>query len=235
MEENNQSKSNPSPASDNQASLSSEKTSEQGAPSQKKSYRAFGTFNPNLSQELQQAGAQHVAPPAYATGDQSQYPQTYGSPTGNPAPGQYFNPQYTNGAPPSGPVQPLKHSGLGITSFVFSLLSVLVIVIGIIVMFSSMSSLSLAELELMNDPKYIEDLILNGNGGFPSSFVGIIVGVLLMFSSGFFGFIGLIFGIISLFMKNRRKIFGILGTIFNGLLVVGGFVFLVFSIIVAGL
>ncbi|HIW33536.1 MAG TPA: tetraspanin family protein [Candidatus Paenibacillus intestinavium] len=235
MEDNNQSKSNPTPSNDNQPSQSAEKNSEQVTPPQGKSFKAFGTFNPNLSQELQHAGAQNAAPTAYPTGDQPQYSQTYDPAAGNPASGQYNHSQYPNGAPPSGPIQPLKHSGLGITSFIFSLVSILVIVIGLIVMFSGISSLSLTDLELMSDPTYIENLILNSDGGFPPSFVGIIVGVLLMFSSGFFGFIGLIFGVISLFMKNRRKIFGILGTIFNGLLVVGGFIFFVFSIVVSGL
>ncbi|MCR8658934.1 tetraspanin family protein [Paenibacillus endoradicis] len=228
MEDNNQSKSSPSPSNDNQATPSTESSSEQLAPSQPKSFKAFGTYNPNLAQEVQHAGVQNIAPTAYATGDQTQYTQTYGSSNSNPQ-------QHHNYPPPPGPVQPLKHSGLGITSFIFSLVSILTIIIGLVVMFSSMTSLSLSELELMQDPTYIEDVILNSDSGIPSGLVGIIVGVVLMFSSGFFGFIGLIFGIISVCLKNRRKIFGILGTIFNSLILVGGFIFFVFSLIASGL
>jgi|GEM_PF-707610 len=235
MEDNNQSKSSPSPSNDNQSTPATENSSEQLAPSQPKSFKAFGTYNPNLTQDVQHVGEQNIAPTGNASGNQTQYSQTYGSPAGYNVSGQQNNSQPIYGAPSAGPIQPMKHSGLGITSFIFSIVAVLVIVIGIIVLFSSMTSLSLSELELMQDPAYLNNLLLNNDGSLPSGVVGIIVGVLLMFSSGLFGFLGLIFGIISVCMKNRRKIFGIIGTILNALLVIGGFVFFVVSLLASGL
>lgn len=228
MENNNQSNSNPSPSNDIANTPASEKSSEQVTPSQQKSFKAFGTYNPSLAQETQHAGEQNFAPTGYSTGDQTQYSQTYGSSNGNPQ-------QQFNYPPPSGPVNPLKHSGLGITSFILSLVSILVIVIGFVTMFSSISSLTLTELELMQDPAYIQEQLSSGDGDLPSSLVGVIVSVVLIFGSGFFSFLGIIFGIIGVCMKNRRKIFGILGTVFNGLLLVGGFIFFMISLMAAGL
>lgn len=229
MDDINQSKSNSSSNNDNHASASSNSKSEHAAspnqaPSAGKSFKAFGRYNPN---PLQQAAGPNNDP-VYSQAQDSSFNNQQQPYNSYPAQDPYFTPS-------SMPPQKLKHSGLGITSFIFSLLAVLVIIIGIIVMVSSISNLSITDLDLMSDPAYVEDLILNGNGTIPSAFIGVIVGVVLMFSSGFFGFIGIIFGIISLFMKNRRKIFGTLGTIFNGVLLVGGFIFFIISLLAAGM
>lgn len=130
---------------------------------------------------------------------------------------------------PFNPEQPgkLKHSGLGIASFIMSILSLLAIVIGFVVIFASIIDMNESDLALLQDPAYIES-IMNGTA-MPSFFISILIGGLLMMGSAVISFIGFILGCISLFMKQRRKIFGILGTIFNGLMCFGGFIFMLLS------
>lgn len=125
----------------------------------------------------------------------------------------------------------LKHSGLGIASFIMSMLSLLAAVIGFIVIFASIFDMSAEDILLLQDPAYIESMI-NGST-IPSFFISILIGGLLMMSTAVISFIGFILGCISLFNKQRRKVFGILGTIFNGLFCFGGFILILLSFISA--
>src|SRR5690606_13298660 len=108
----------------------------------------------------------------------------------------------------------LKHSGLGITSFIFAIFSLLLIVASIIVMVINIASISENDIAMFSDPYYVEQMIMNGEI-FSTGLVGIIFAVFMLLSVGFFGLIGFIFGLISLFMKNRKKVFGIIGTVVN--------------------
>lgn len=127
---------------------------------------------------------------------------------------------------------PLKHSGLGIASFVISLVSLLLIVIGIIMATVFVAQISadedfIASLEEMsnsflNDPEsYNSDF--NVSDELASSFVVIIIAVIMMFGSVAISFIGLILGIIGVASRQRRKTFGIIGLILNGIIVLGAF------------
>jgi len=165
--------------------------------------------------------------PSGQPGEQPQgQPNFYGQPPYGDQPPYY-------GAPPIAENGgKLKHSGLGITSFVMSLLSVLAIVIGIIIVFSSVFSMDESDLLMLQDPTAVEDMLLTGDS-IPSYFISVIVGGVLMMASAGLAFIGLILGFIGLFIKQRRKVFSILGTIFNGLIFVGGILFILISFISA--
>lgn len=233
MNDRNQSNSNSFPPNDSNQSNDNSANTANNEVTKDKSFKAFGRYNP-----ITQATPEGQTPQPGLMGSQ---------PTGQPN-AQHYDPSQQNpyqqppgyGFPPNAPagVQPpgkLKHTGLGITSFIFSLVAGLAIVIGIIVMMSGIMQLDMGTLENMSNPAYVEELMLGGGEVFPSEFIGMIVGVFIMLSSSFFAFIGIIFGIISLFIKQRRKVFGILGTVFNGVLLVGGFLFFVFSIAMSGL
>lgn len=106
----------------------------------------------------------------------------------------------------------LKHSGLGISSFVLAIISILVFIIGIIMVVA-------ASADFVNmSPSEIESEMMAGAGGDFAAIVG--AGLLLMLAIGI-SIIGLILGIIGLVIKNRKKIFGILGVVLNGLMVLG--------------
>jgi len=97
----------------------------------------------------------------------------------------------------------MKFSGPGIASFVLSLLAV----IGYIV---SLALITSTVLEIMDQPANViaEDLLQR---------TGALLGILLFLVSGLLDLIALILGIIGLAVKNRRKVFAILGTIFSAL------------------
>lgn len=141
-----------------------------------------------------------------------------------------YNEQGQGGYPSSQePSGKLKHSGLGIASFILSMLALLSTVIGFIVIFASIFDMNEQDILLLQDPAYIEGII-NGSE-FPPFFVSILIGGLLMMGTAVLSFIGLILGFISLFIKQRKKVFGILGTIFNALLCLGGIILLLLSFI----
>jgi len=104
----------------------------------------------------------------------------------------------------SGPETPgrRKHSGPGIVSFILSLLMV-VLFIGIIVAFAAKASDAIDELgqvdieRLQNETSFV----FYGMG-----MLGAVVG----------NIVGLVLGIIGLAQKNRNKVFAVLGTVFNG-------------------
>jgi len=123
----------------------------------------------------------------------------------------------------------LKHSGLGIASFILSMLGLLATVIAFIVIFASIFDMNEQDILLLQDRDYVESII-NGSE-FPPFFISILIGGLLMMGSAVLSIIGFILGCISLFIKQRRKIFGILGTIFNALFCFGGIILIFLSFI----
>ncbi|MGG4141665.1 hypothetical protein ABEW34_00915 [Paenibacillus algorifonticola] len=127
---------------------------------------------------------------------------------------------------PFQPSQPLKHSGLGIASFIMAIASIIIGVISIIMFFAAIASVIPTGNEyLMEDPAYFEDLITGGAGSFMASIIAIILSVGITF-------VGLILGIIGACSKQRRKVFAVIGIILNGLGVMGTVVFFIFSIAV---
>lgn len=96
------------------------------------------------------------------------------------------------------PVAELKHSGLGITSFVLSIVCGLGLLICIVVA-------GVLSLDGEMDENSMEAILL----GF--SILALI----------FVDLVALIFGLIGWTQKNRKSIFGILGTVFSGLTLLG--------------
>lgn len=118
---------------------------------------------------------------------------------------QGFSPVYEHNLPPK-----LKHSGLGIASFVlFVAMAVLfvILVISIAVQAANLVGLegeALAPEELAARFEDVPELLV-------MSF--------LMFGTVIGNIIGLILGIIGIVQKERKKVFAILGTVLNGLVV----------------
>ncbi|MFF2480647.1 hypothetical protein [Paenibacillus sp. NPDC058071] len=125
----------------------------------------------------------------------------------------YGAPQF--GANPDAPARPvpLKHSGVGIASFVLAIISVLLGIAGIIL------SISFAG-QVANDPGFM-DSMTQSNGEVPEGFLALASAGLTMIIGIGCSFIGLILGIVSVASRNRRKVFGIIGLILNGLIVLG--------------
>jgi len=101
------------------------------------------------------------------------------------------------GFPPSPPAPELrKHSRLGMASFIISIVAALIICIDIVLAF--------------------------GNGsGFSVSSSYAWVDTALTCASAVAAVVGLVLGIIAVNRKNTKKVFGILGLVFNALIVLG--------------
>lgn len=108
----------------------------------------------------------------------------------------------------------LRHGGLGITSFVMAASAMLLTVITFIC-FATVDMIELSESLLADNmsEEQIAELVL-------SSAPQLIIGVLLFFFTIFVAFVGGIIGIAGLVQKNRKKLFAIIGTIVNWLLVI---------------
>ncbi|OWR28052.1 hypothetical protein CDO73_19385 [Saccharibacillus sp. O23] len=111
---------------------------------------------------------------------------------------------------------PLKHSGLGIASFVLALIGILLFIVCIVAIIGTVASMVDSTGQVAN----IESLE-NGNLLMAIGFAGF--GIL---GAAILNLIGLILGIIGLVVKDRKKVFAIIGTILNGLCVLtgGGFI-----------
>ncbi|MEO3943923.1 DUF4190 domain-containing protein [Gorillibacterium sp. CAU 1737] len=115
-----------------------------------------------------------------------------------PEPTFGFSPVDGFSAPPAKP-----HSGLGIASFIMSIIG-LVITIGSLAAIFSVVADNLDNLSDMEDSAMIAQL---GLGGLGFLFAGILM------------LVGLILGIVGLVQKNRKKGFAIAGTIINAIVV----------------
>ncbi len=116
-------------------------------------------------------------------------------------------------------VGPLKHSGLGIASFVLALISVVLIIVTIALGATFVSEVANDEAAQQRwaqvDPEDEAAVMeMMQESGFASLLVAGLAGI------GAFGiaFIGLILGIIGAFSKNRRKVFSIIGLSLNALM-----------------
>lgn len=115
------------------------------------------------------------------------------------------NEQQLDPIPPAPPVQK-KHSGLGIASFIIAMVSIL-LTIAMIFAFVAFGGASAIE-QFTIDPMMTEEDLLEVAPG-------LIIAVLLFMAAALISFIGGILGIAALFQKNRKKLFAILGVIFN--------------------
>ncbi|MBB3108317.1 hypothetical protein FHS18_000345 [Paenibacillus phyllosphaerae] len=105
-----------------------------------------------------------------------------------------------------------KHAGLGIASFIIGITSILAFITSMVVAASSIMN------QITEDGNPALDaaaLVDSADGAL------LVLSGLLMIGCLALAFIGLVLGIIGVCLKNRRKVFGILGVVFNGLLVMG--------------
>ncbi|OWA34631.1 hypothetical protein B9G55_15530 [Saccharibacillus sp. O16] len=116
---------------------------------------------------------------------------------------------------------PLKHSGLGIASFVLALVGILLFIVSIIAIIGTVASV------IDSSGGIVDPETLNSSG--LAMAVG--AGGLGLLGAAILNLIGVILGIVGLVMKNRKKVFAIIGTILNGICVLTGGGFIVFSTI----
>lgn len=217
MEHSNSSNSNP--PKNQHTSQEQQNGTASTAPQASKSIKAKGRFSPKNT--VPNTTGQPYEQPGYA--------QPQAGPYGPPPFAEQQQPYY--GAPPVGePSGKLKHGGLGIASFILAIISILAIVIGFVVIFSSILNMSQEDILMLQDPAYIESMIISAES-MPPFIVSVVVGGLLMIASALISFIGFLLGCISLFIKQRRKVFGIIGTVLNGLLCFGGLIFFLLSFV----
>lgn len=107
---------------------------------------------------------------------------------------------------------PIKHSGLGIASFVLSMISIVSFVILTIVIFSLITSAIdfTAIVDENNNRLMTDEEIIDKIG----PYVGYLVLYPLLL---IIVLIGLILGLVALAKPGYKKVFAVLGTIFNGL------------------
>ncbi|WP_410769815.1 hypothetical protein [Fontibacillus sp. BL9] len=104
-------------------------------------------------------------------------------------------PQYSTAAPVR------KHSGPGIASFI-------VILVAIVVYIFSLTLVTAAIIDIADQPidAITEDMMTHS---------GAIIGILMMMLAGVLHLVALILSIIGLVLKNRKKLFAILGLSFS--------------------
>jgi hypothetical protein len=114
--------------------------------------------------------------------------------------------------PPAPDELVVKQSGLGIASFIIGLLCIAGLIISMLTMVSSLTDFITADGAAL-DQKQLETRIMENST--------LILSVLLFLGSLGIGLVGLILGIIGCSLSNRRKVFAIIGTVLNGLVIVG--------------
>lgn len=108
-------------------------------------------------------------------------------------------PYYTIQSDNTGTVR--KHSGLGIASFIISLLAIIGYIAAIVLITIGVDNIILLSGEISE-----EELVQQS---------GFIVGFLMFVFAGVLNIVSLILGIIGIVIKNRKKIFGILGCVIS--------------------
>lgn len=134
--------------------------------------------------------------------------------------------------PPIPPEQaPLKHSGIGIASFVISLTALLLIVIGVIVAVVSAGSIAddqglLSEIESIagsygtgQETEMATELM--ESEAFKGAIISFAIAGIIALAAIGLAFVGLILGIVSAASRQRRKTFGIIGIVLNALILLG--------------
>ncbi|GGN92143.1 DUF4064 domain-containing protein [Saccharibacillus kuerlensis] len=121
----------------------------------------------------------------------------------------------------------LKHSGLGIASFVLSLISIALYIVCFVAIIGIFASIANSPEQILNNFDSMEP------GG---EVLAIGLAGLGLLGSALLNFIGLILGIVGLVMKDRKKVFAIIGTVLNGLcLLIGGGIIVISTITGAGM
>lgn len=122
--------------------------------------------------------------------------------------------------PPTDASQPRpKHSGPGIASFVLGLLSILTGIISLLVMIVGLADYVTPEGLFIPDS---EELAADS---------AVLAGALLFFLSLLLSIVGVVLGIVGCVIRNRRRVFAILGLVFSAIVTVGTVVTLLLGIL----
>ncbi|MCM3038816.1 hypothetical protein M3201_03760 [Paenibacillus motobuensis] len=113
------------------------------------------------------------------------------------------SPSYPGPAQGGQPTQIIKHSGPGIASFIISLVAFMGYLFSTVLV-------SVAAANVLGSPEELfeEYFIQQGSA---------VAGVLLLFITVVLNLTSLVLGIVGISMKNRKKVFAILGTIFSAI------------------
>lgn len=113
------------------------------------------------------------------------------------------SPSYPGPAQGGQPTQIIKHSGPGIASFIISLVAFMGYLFSTVLV-------SVAAANVLGGPEELfeEYFIQQGSA---------VAGVLLLFITVVLNLTSLVLGIVGISMKNRKKVFAILGTIFSAI------------------
>lgn len=111
------------------------------------------------------------------------------------------------------PTGPPKQSGLGIASFIISLVAVVFIIAAFVCGFMFADQIANNEI-IFNQPSDIETLD-------EATLIPVMLTGLFIIAAIGVALIGLILGIIGACFKNRRKTFSVIGIVLNGLIVIG--------------
>jgi hypothetical protein len=117
-----------------------------------------------------------------------------------------------NEVPPDMDGPKRKQSGLGIASFILGLLCIIGLLIAAVTIASSLSDYLSPDGTVISEDALQTRLLEDS---------GMILSVFLFIASLGLGVVGLILGIVGLVMRNRRKVFALIGTILNGLVIAG--------------
>ncbi|NGZ75840.1 hypothetical protein [Saccharibacillus alkalitolerans] len=117
----------------------------------------------------------------------------------------------------------LKHSGLGIASFVLSLLSIALYVVFFVSAVGVVYSIS--ESGAILDSAAISEEQMMSVG------IGALILIVSILGAALLNLVGVILGIVGLVSKARKKVFAVIGTVLNGLCLLGGGGFILFSTI----
>ncbi|GAA0133590.1 hypothetical protein YSY43_04300 [Paenibacillus sp. YSY-4.3] len=119
----------------------------------------------------------------------------------NYQPGAQPSPNYEHSAPAQ-PLAPLKHSGLGIASFIMSIIALLGYFLSFFLIIAAIG-------QALDNPAYIEEALTDSSAA--------ILIIVTIFGAGIINLIALILGIVGLVLKNRKKVFAIIGTVLSSL------------------
>ncbi len=113
----------------------------------------------------------------------------------------------------------LKHSGLGIASFILAIIAI-VLVVALIIVTAVIAKDELADIALSQGNLTEEQI---------KEFAPLLIVIFLtFFGSVILSLVGAILGIVGLLQKNRKKLFAILGTLLNSL----GWIIIIILIVV---
>lgn len=189
-----------------------------------------GQYNPNLNQDQASTQGETTSGGTYQTQSYQAVPEFQSQ---QPSATHGYN-QPISGQPPYGqpPLSKLKHSGVGIASFIIAILAIVSSILSLVLIISGVAGAitnSGIDLNTLSDPEAVNNLLLGDE--LSAGMTSLIIGSLLIFFSIGIAFVGTILGLISVFQKNRKKVFGILGLIFNALIFVGFIFFLLLGLV----